>query len=50
MNLLRHKRALGAAVVVIVIAGAAVAMNARTGSAPSVTTADVTRGDFVDYI
>ena len=50
MNLLRHKRALGAAVVVIVIAGAAVAMNARTGSVPSVTTADVTRGDFVDYI
>ena len=50
MNLLRHKRALGAAVVVIAIAGAAVAMNARTGSVPSVTTADVTRGDFVDYI
>ena len=50
MKLLKHKRALGAAVVVIAIAGAAVAMNARTGSAPNVTTADVTRGDFVDYI
>jgi len=50
MNLLKHKRALGAVVVVIAVAGAAVAMNARTGSVPSVTTADVTRGDFVDYI
>src|SRR4051812_20105889 len=51
MRLLKHKRALGAAAVVVVaIAGAAVAMNARAGTAPNVTTADVTRGDFVDYI
>jgi HlyD family secretion protein len=50
MNPLKHKKALGAAVVVVAFAGAAVAMNARTGSAPNVTTADVTRGDFVDYI
>ena len=25
-------------------------MNARAGTIPNVTTADVTRGDFVDYI
>jgi HlyD family secretion protein len=50
MTLLKHKRALGAVVIVLAIAGAAVAMNARTGSAPNVTTTAVTRGDFIDYI
>jgi len=34
----------------VVIAAAAVAMNARTGAVPNITTADVTRGDFIDYI
>ncbi|HEX9365906.1 MAG TPA: efflux RND transporter periplasmic adaptor subunit [Vicinamibacterales bacterium] len=50
MNLLRHKRALAGAGVVVVIAGAGIAMNARTATIPNVTTAEVTRGDFVDYI
>jgi multidrug resistance efflux pump len=46
----KHKGALAAAVVVVAVAGAGIAMNARTGAAPNVTTAEVTRGDFVDYI
>jgi HlyD family secretion protein len=46
----RKKTVLGAAAAVVVIGGAAVAMNARTGTVPNVTTAAVTRGDFVDYI
>jgi HlyD family secretion protein len=50
MQILKHKGALAAIVVVIAVAGAGIAMNARTGSAPNVTTAEVTRGDFVDYI
>ena len=48
MNILNHKRALAAGAVIV--AGAGIAMNARTGDAPNVTTAEVTRGDFVDYI
>jgi len=35
---------------VAAVGGAGIAMNARTGAAPNVTTAEVTRGDFVDYI
>jgi len=50
MKILKHKGALAAVVVVVAVAGAGIAMNARTGSAPNVTTAEVTRGDFVDYI
>jgi len=51
MSILNRKRALAAgAVVVVIAAGAGIAMNARTGEAPNVTTAEVTRGDFVDYI
>lgn len=50
MKLLRKRRLLAAAGVLVVIAGAGIAMNARTGSVPNVTTADVTRGDFIDYI
>jgi HlyD family secretion protein len=50
MNILNHKRALAAGVVLVAVAGAGIAMNARTGEAPNVTTAEVTRGDFVDYI
>jgi HlyD family secretion protein len=46
----RKKSLIGAAVAVVVIGGAAVAMNARTGTIPNVTTSAVTRGDFVDYI
>jgi multidrug efflux pump subunit AcrA (membrane-fusion protein) len=44
------RRLLAAAGAVVVIAGAGIAINARTGSVPNVTTAEVTRGDFVDYI
>jgi len=50
MKILKHKGAIAAVVIVLVIAGAAAAMNARTGTVPNVTTAEVTRGDFVDYI
>ena len=50
MNLLKKKRALAAAVIVVAIAGAGIAMNARTPSIPNVTTSEVTQGDFVDYI
>jgi HlyD family secretion protein len=50
MNILKHKRALAAGAVILAVAGAGIAMNARTGDAPNVTTAEVTRGDFVDYI
>ena len=50
MNILKHKRALAALVVVVAVAAAGIAMNARTGTAPNVTTGEVTRGDFVDYI
>jgi len=47
----RRKRSLIAAIaVVIAIGGAGIAMNARTGSIPNVTTAVVTSGDFIDYI
>ena len=50
MKILKHKGAIASLVIVLVIAGAAAAMNARTGTVPNVTTAEVTRGDFVDYI
>ena len=47
---LRRKGLLGVIAALVVIAAAGIAINARTGSVPNVTTADVTRGDFVDYI
>src|SRR5262245_15233279 len=50
MKILRNRRALAVVVVLLAIAGAAVAMNARSRTIPNVTTADVTRGEFVDYI
>lgn len=50
MSLLRSKRFLGAVAAGVVIAAAGIAMNARTGSIPNVTTAEVTAGDFIDYI
>src|SRR5918994_6176290 len=50
MSMLRSKRVLGAIAAIVVIAGAGIAMNAPTGSIPNVTTADVTSGDFIDYI
>jgi HlyD family secretion protein len=46
----RKKTLLGVAAAVVVIGGAAVAMNARTGTVPNVTMSTVTNGDFVDYI
>lgn len=46
----RKKALIGVAVAAVVIGGAAVAMNARAGSIPNVTTSAVTRGDFIDYI
>jgi HlyD family secretion protein len=50
MKLLRNRRFLAALAFIVVIAAAAVAMNARAGTVPSITTAEVTRGDFIDYI
>ena len=35
---------------VVAIAAAGIAINARSGAVPNVTTAEVTRGDFIDYI
>jgi HlyD family secretion protein len=50
MKFLRSRRVLAVLAVIIVIAGAGIAMNARTATVPNVTTAEVTRGDFIDYI
>ena len=50
MTFLRTRRFLAIVAVIVVIAGAGIAMNARTGAVPNVTTTDVTRGDFIDYI
>jgi multidrug efflux pump subunit AcrA (membrane-fusion protein) len=50
MTILRRRTLIGLAAVVVVIAAAGIAMNARTGSVPNISTVDVTRGDFVDYI
>jgi multidrug resistance efflux pump len=50
MKILKHKGALAALVVVAAVGGAGIAMNARSGAAPAGTTAEVTRGDFIDYI
>ena len=50
MKIRFSKRLLAVVGVLVVIAVAGIAINARTGSIPNVTTADVTRGDFVDYI
>lgn len=48
--MLKHKGALVALALVVAVAGAGIAITARTGSTPSGTTAQVTRGDFIDYI
>ena len=50
IKFLRNRGVLAALAVILVVAGAGIAMNARTGATPNVTTADVTRGDFIDYI
>jgi multidrug efflux pump subunit AcrA (membrane-fusion protein) len=50
MTLLRKRSLFAVVGVVVLIAGAGIAMNARTGTVPNVTTADVTKGDFIDYI
>ncbi|HYT67302.1 MAG TPA: efflux RND transporter periplasmic adaptor subunit [Vicinamibacterales bacterium] len=50
MKIFRSKPLLGGIAVIFVIAAAGIAMNARSHPVPNVTTADVTRGDFVDYI
>jgi multidrug resistance efflux pump len=50
MKVLKSRPALAGLGVLVVIAGAGIAMNARTPTAPNVTTSEVTRGDFIDYI
>jgi HlyD family secretion protein len=50
MKIFKSKRALAAGVVILAIAGAGIAMNARTATIPNITTSEVTKGDFVDYI
>jgi HlyD family secretion protein len=50
MTILRNTRALAILVVLLAIGAAGMAMNARNGAIPNVTTADVIHGDFVDYI
>jgi HlyD family secretion protein len=48
---LKKKRSLIAiAATAVIVAAVGIAMNARPGAAPNVTTTEVTRGDFVDYI
>jgi HlyD family secretion protein len=49
-KLLTLRSALVLAAVLVVVGGAAVAMNAVGGGAPNATTVDVTHGDFVDFI
>jgi HlyD family secretion protein len=46
----RRKGVLGGLAALVVVAGAGIAMAARTGAAPDVTTSVVARGEFVDYI
>jgi len=50
MKIRPSRRLFAIAGAVVVIAAAGIAINARTGAVPNVTTTDVTRGDFVDYI
>jgi HlyD family secretion protein len=50
MKFLRNRPLLAVLAVIVVIAGAGIAMNARTATVPNVTMTDVTRGDFIDYI
>ena len=50
MKIRFSRRLFAIAGAIVAIAAAAVAINARSGAVPNVTTADVTRGDFVDYI
>jgi multidrug resistance efflux pump len=51
LSFLTSRRALTVvAVIVVVVAGAAVAMNALGGTVPNATTVAVTQGEFVDYI
>ena len=50
MKFLRNRFFLAILAVIVVIAGAGIAMNARTATVPNVTMTDVTRGDFIDYI
>ena len=47
---LRGRRGLVAIAVLVIVVGAGTAMTMRAGTAPDVPTAEVTRGDFVDYI
>ena len=50
MKFLRNRFFLAILAVIVVIAGAGIAMNARNATVPNVTLTDVTRGDFIDYI
>src|SRR5687767_14265834 len=51
MRIRLSRRFLVTAAVLVALAGAGIAINARAdGAAPNVSTGDVTRGDFIDYI
>jgi len=50
MRIRPSKRLFAVIGVLVAIAGAGIAINARTGTIPNITTTEVTRGDFVDYI
>jgi multidrug efflux pump subunit AcrA (membrane-fusion protein) len=51
MNIRLSRRSIAIIAAVVVVAAAAVAINARSdGAVPNVTTGEVTRGDFIDYI
>jgi multidrug resistance efflux pump len=50
MKIRPSRRLFAIAGVIAVIVAAGIAINARDGGIPNVTTAEVTRGDFVDYI
>jgi HlyD family secretion protein len=50
MTLLRKRSLFAVIGVVALVAAAGIAMNARTATVPNVTTAAVTKGDFIDYI
>src|SRR5258708_11991666 len=50
MRVPKHTRAWAVLGAVVALAGAGIAMHARPGAIPNVTTAEVTRGDFIDYV
>ncbi len=50
MKVPKHTRGWAVFGAVVALAGAGIAMHARPGAIPNVTTAEVTRGDFIDYV